>query len=166
MTLHGATVVEVGIQPNPTFDTRYLGRLVSSCPATATPVATACTGTTGPLALAVDVLPWLGATCRATADGFAPGALGLALTGLSSPGTPLAALHPAGRPNCALLASAEAAALVVPVAGAAAWQFAVPDDPALIGVQLQHQFLQAEFAGGALAALSASNALQLVVGVF
>ncbi|MCB9880128.1 MAG: hypothetical protein H6835_21245, partial [Planctomycetes bacterium] len=129
-------------------------------------IATNCVGGAGPLTATADELPWLGATFRASTNGFAIGALGVAVVGLTSPNTPLSALHPSGLPGCALLASGEATTLVVPTAGRASVQFVIPRDTALVGVQFFHQMLQAEFVGGAMQSLSSSNALHLTVGVF
>mgnify|MGYP006915314013 CR=1 FL=1 len=54
-----------------------------------------------------------------------------------------------------------------PVAGVVDVAIQIPNDPALIGVALRHQQLQAGLdAAGALVSLSSSNLLQSVVGDF
>lgn len=167
MAFVGEVLVEGGLLSfGRGLDLPLLGKLVSSCPAMATNIATNCIGGAGPLTSTADELPWLGATFRASTSGFAPGAVGVGMVGLTSPNTPLTALHPSGLPGCALLASGEATTLAVPTAGRAGVQFVIPSDAALVGVQFFHQFLQAEIVGGALQSLSGSNALRLTVGTF
>lgn len=144
----------------------YFAHYVAGCPATATPVATACVGPAGPLALVADALPWVGSTFRATATGFAAGALGVALLGLQNPAQPLGQYFPTALPNCDLLAGPDAILLTVPAAGAASFAFAIPNDPVFAALPLQHQFLQlALSAQGAIVSASSSNGLALVLGI-
>jgi len=146
----------------------YLAQLTTTCPATASVIATNCIGPAGPLALASDSLPWLGNTFQSTATGFASNSVGVALLGWSTQNLPLATVHPVGLPNCDLLTTADATQVVLPSAGgASSYQIPTPNDPIFTGVQLFHQLVQVEFnAPGALLSLSSSNGLALTIGTF
>lgn len=142
-------------------------QLVTTCPAAAQSVATACAGPAGPVTLTADGLPWTGSTFVTTATGFATGSLGAAIIGLTPQSLPLTALHPAGLPGCDLLATTDSVQLVVPAGGRAQNSLTIPNDPVLAGLALAHQFVQGEVdALGALTSLSSSNALALVIGAF
>ncbi|MCR9247333.1 MAG: hypothetical protein NXI31_20065 [bacterium] len=141
-------------------------RLVTNCPAAAAPVPTTCVGTAGPVDLVASDLPWTGATFRSHATGFASGALAAIVVGLAQQSLPLAQVHPAGLPNCSLLATTDAVVLAVPAAGELDFALNVPADPAFVGIRLEHQVVQGEFLQGALTALSASNALRLTIGAY
>ncbi|MCA8950803.1 MAG: hypothetical protein KDE27_14970 [Planctomycetes bacterium] len=144
-----------------------LGEWRSTCPGTAVPIPTACTGSTGPLTLSASSLPWVGSTFESAAAGFAPGALGASVVGLSSPNVPLSVWTPFAGPGCSQLASIEALDLVMPQAGTASDTVTIPNSPAHIGLVLFHQFLQLE-PGGPLQPplVSSSNGLRLTVGAF
>ncbi|MCC7065974.1 MAG: hypothetical protein IT456_24470 [Planctomycetes bacterium] len=140
--------------------------MTTNCPASATPVATACVGPAGPLALTADTLPWVGATFRSTATGYAPQALAVSAFGLLPANLPLAQLHPTGLPNCNLLTSTESLLLALPVAGVSHHELAVPNSAVFAGMQLSHQCLQLNLNGsGLLQSISSSNALTLVMGL-
>jgi hypothetical protein len=142
-----------------------LARITTTCPATSTTVATACVGPAGPLGLAATSLPWIGTTFRSRATGFAPNSLAAAVVGLAAQQLPLGPFG--GLPSCDLLVRPDVAVFVPPVGGVAGHSIAVPPSTTLVGVLLHHQFLQATLgAGGGIASLSSSNALQLVVGAF
>ena len=82
----------------------------------------------------------LGATCNARLDGIPAGSpVAVAMLGLAqSPGLPLEFLGMAG---CELLVM-PLDALGAPVLGAGlTMQFAIPDDPRLVGAELALQFL-------------------------
>jgi hypothetical protein len=145
----------------------YFAILTTTCPATANPIPTGCTGLTGPITLTADSLPWTGSTFRSQTIGFAPNAIGASLLGFGSPGIPLSVFTPLSLPGCDLLASADSALLLVPTAGAASWSFAIPNSTFWAGVPLFHQTLQLE--DGPLPgqlSLSSSNALALTLGTF
>ncbi|HEX5054093.1 MAG TPA: hypothetical protein VFZ65_20105 [Planctomycetota bacterium] len=144
----------------------YFARLTPPCPALVRPIPTACLGSAGPLVLAADTAPWVGATFRSTATGFAPGSMALSLLGYTAPHVPLASLHPLGALRCDLLASADAVLAVVPVAGAASASCPFANDPVFAGLPLYNQFVQVEFDAAGIAAVNSSNGLALTVGVF
>ena len=144
----------------------HLAVLTTACLAVAPLVPTTCIGPGGRLALTADTLPWVGATFRSTATGYAPQALAVAVFGLQSANVPLAQLHPTGLPNCNLLTSTDSLLLVFPAAGVSHHQLAVPNSAVFAGVQLSHQCLQLSLSGsGALQSISSSNALTLVIGL-
>ena len=136
-------------------------------PATATPIATSCSGPAGPVTLVADTLPWIGSTFSSTATGFGAG-IAASLIGFGTPAPlPLAALHPTGVAGCDLLAAQDAVTLSFPVAGQASFALGIPNDPTLTGAPLSHQFIQLELAPtGQLLSVSSSNALSLVTGSF
>lgn len=138
-----------------------------TCPATAVPSGVGCAGSGGPMVLEATALPWLGGTFRSLCSGMAANSLAASLIGLGPQNTPLSALHPAAGATCQWLASADAATLLLPFAGLARQQFALPANPGLVGVTLYHQVLQVEIGqGGALTWLGGSNALVLTTGTY
>ncbi|MFO1076788.1 MAG: hypothetical protein U1E73_03580 [Planctomycetota bacterium] len=144
-----------------------LAILTTNCPASATPVATACVGPSGPVILVADTLPWMGSTFRSTATGFAAQALAVSVLGFTPNNLPLSAVLPVGLPNCDLLASSDAVLLTIPQAGTSHYRLTLPETPVFVGVPLSHQFVQLALSPtGAITSLSSSNALTLVLGMF
>lgn len=143
-----------------------LAKLSPTCPASSTPYGAGCSGTTGPLTISADTLPWIGATFRTTTTAVAPGALCLSTIGLTQLSIPLALLLGEGQPGCFLLASLDILLFATNGPGdTASTSFAFSNDPALIGVPFFQQVLPLEFDGsGALAAVRASNALAATIG--
>ncbi|MCR9243828.1 MAG: hypothetical protein NXI31_02270 [bacterium] len=145
----------------------YFGRIRTSCPADVRSLPTGCVGSTGPVELAAVGLPWVGADFTSRATGFTPGSIGVALLGLTSPDIPWTWLWPNTGPGCQQLASQEAILLTLPQGSAAGFSFTIPNDQAFVGLQLYHQFLHFEVdVNNHLGRLSASNALELVIGAF
>ncbi len=145
----------------------YFARLSTPCAADRVDLPTSCIGPAGPLTLTAQERPWAGRSFTSTATGFASGSLAVALIGLSSPNVPLTWLWPNTLPHCNQLASQEAILLTQPPTGVGTFAFDVPDTTAFAGLALYHQFLQFEVgAGNTLLTLSASNALELTIGVF
>jgi WD40 repeat protein len=141
--------------------------VTSTCPALAITSGTGCAGAGGPMVLAATTLPWLAGTFRNHCSGMAANSLAASLIGLFPQNSPLSALHPAAGAACMLLASADSATLLLPVAGAVSHQFALPLDPALAGVTLYNQVLQIELGtGGGITWLGGSNALVLTTGTY
>ncbi|MCA8950052.1 MAG: hypothetical protein KDE27_11155 [Planctomycetes bacterium] len=144
-----------------------LARWQPSCPASVTQLSPPCANAAGPLALTVSTPPWTGGAYAAECRGLSTPALAAVLIGLSSPNTPLAALHPTGVPNCNLLASPDAALFLAPGNGVATFRLDVGGDPAFAGLPLFTQVLQlALTAQGNPLQLSASNALRAVIGTY
>lgn len=144
-----------------------LAYLRAPCAAAAVALPTACVGPGGVLQLAATQLPWLGETFAATTTGFVANSFAVATFGLQSTNLPLASVVPQGLANCVLATSAEAASLLVPIAGTAASALVVPNLPVFAGVTLAHQVLQVEFDPAmGLVSVSGSNALVLTVGVY
>lgn len=140
-------------------------RFVSTCLPSSTSVATTCVGPFGPVTLQAGTAPWLGTTFQSTATGLLPGSLAVAVIGFGPLDLPLAAVSPAGLPNCNLLATPDLTTVQIPNAGASTWNLAIPNVAALRGAPLFHQFVQVELGGPAgIQSLSVSNGLQLVIG--
>jgi len=137
----------------------------SPCAPTVASVPTACVGPAGPVTLAAETYPWLGATFVSRANGFTSPSLAVAILGFASVNVPLSAIHPAGQPNCDVLASPDLLALALPVAGSAPYSIPLPNAASLLGLQLFHQFAQVALdPQGAIVSLSGSNALILTLG--
>ncbi len=144
-----------------------LARLSTPCPATAVSIATPCIGPAGPVTLTADTLPWCGSLFATTATGFLPNALAVGLIGFSQSTVPLTALTPLAIPGCDQLASQEAVWPIVPQGGVVTHALPIPNNVAFVGVQLFHQFLQAELSPQyQLTSLSASNALRTTTGAW
>jgi trimeric autotransporter adhesin len=141
-----------------------LAFLSSTCPATVVNLASGCSAPS--LAIAVQELPWIGATHRVDGSGFANGSLAAVLVGLQSPGTVLSTLLPNALPGCRLLASPDSAVITVPAAGMTSLNLAIPRNTAFVGVQLFEQFLELQLLGSSQPMIGSSDGLRLVIGAF
>jgi trimeric autotransporter adhesin len=142
-------------------------RRSSSCRATAAAYGQGCNGSGGPATLVATTLPWLGTTFQSRASGMPANGLGIAVLGLSPLAVPLASVLPVAAPGCTLLVSAEVLAAVVPVAGFADIALALPTTPSLVSGVIRQQVVPLELApGGSLIAATATNGLQLTLGVY
>lgn len=142
----------------------FLAELHTDCPAGVTNTATACAGSSGPIALTAVTDPWIGSTLETRATGFAAGALIASVVGFTSPGTPLSVFSPMAGPGCHLLASVDAVSLVISASGVGMYAIPIPNNSSLANVVLQQQFLQLEL--GPTPLLSASNGLTITIGEF
>ena len=144
-----------------------MARLATTCPASALVAGSGCSGSGGANTLAATSLPWVGSTFRSTASGLPTNGVAVEVLGFGPASVPLASLLPQGGAGCDLLVTPALSALQLPLAGSVGLQFALPNDVALVGAQLWQQVLAAELDPQAnLVALTASNALQLLVGAF
>lgn len=136
-------------------------RAFASCPASATPFGTGCTGGAGPLTLEAEDLPWLGGEFDAIASGFTTNALGVHVVGTQPSVGPL----PGGAPGCSLFVTPDLLSLLLPGNGQAHAGFVLPRTASLAGVQLHSQVVGIELDGsGNLVRLTSTNALQLTIG--
>ncbi|MCU0864232.1 MAG: WD40 repeat domain-containing protein [Planctomycetes bacterium] len=144
-----------------------LARLRSTCPATAVATGTGCSGSAGTVQLRATSLPWLGSTFRSQATGLPANAVALEIRGLSTTALPLPAVLPQGVAGCTLQVTPDLLGLVVPSQGTASSAFSIPNSLGLVGAVLHQQIAPLEFgASGNLTAVTSSNALRLVLGVF
>jgi trimeric autotransporter adhesin len=142
-------------------------RLASGCAAAVTTTATACVGPAGPLVSAPTSLPWLGSTFRIRTTGYASSSIAAVLIGSQPANLLLSNAHSAGLPGCSVLTSPDQVLFALPVAGVVELELPIQNTPALIGLALRHQQLQAGLASdGAMVSLSSSNLLELLVGDF
>jgi hypothetical protein len=140
-----------------------MARLVPECLPTVATVGAGCSGNQ----LTAMSLPWVGSTFRSTASGLPTNGIAVEVLGFAPASVPLASLLLQGQPGCDLLLAPSLSAAQLLTAGSVGLQFAVPNDVALAGAQLWQQVLAVELDAQAnLAALTACNALQLVVGAF
>ena len=136
-------------------------RGVPTCPADAVTVGAGCVGSSGPLSLAIDALPWLGATMRTTATGLPAQSLALHVIGVATPSQPL----PLSAPGCTLLVTPAALELLLPESGQVETAVVLPNDPALTSVSFSSQVLGLELSSiGGLGQTTSTNALLLTVG--
>jgi trimeric autotransporter adhesin len=144
-----------------------LAQLRSTCHAAAVATGTGCSGSAGTVQLRAISLPWLGGTFRSQATGLPANALALEIRGLATTALPLPAVLPQGVAGCTLQVTPDLLGLVVPSQGTASTAFQIPNSLGLVGAVLHQQIAPLEFgAGGNLTAVTSSNALQLVLGVF
>ena len=144
-----------------------LAVLSSSCPAVAQSYGTGCASAAGLLTLTADTPPWIASTFRTTTTGVAANSVCLGLIGFMQVSVPLATVLPQGQPGCTLLTTPDVPSVLLPgpEPGTVHTQFAIANDPALLGVAFFQQTLPLEFdLAGALVALRGSNALSLVIG--
>ncbi len=134
-----------------------------TCPATVGSYGAACTAAV----LTAVTLPWIGSTFHAAATGIPSNALVLAVTGFAPVEIPLSLVLPQGVSGCDLLVTPDFVDLVLPAAGTAEAEVALPNSASLVGQVFDHQFVPLEFdVLGNLTAVMSSNALMLTIGAF
>ncbi|MFY9343076.1 MAG: hypothetical protein WAT39_11335 [Planctomycetota bacterium] len=141
----------------------------TSCPAGAIVTGAGCAGAGGPHVLVADTLPLLGSTLRTTGSQLPGNALVVVATGFSPqvPATPLAALLPAGQPGCNLHVVVLTSDVLLTGSGTATATLALPNLPTFAGQSLYQQMLPVVIHPSlGLQAITATNALQLVLGVY
>jgi len=80
---------------------------------------------------------------------------------------PLASVLPVAGPGRTLWLSPDLLSLVVPTAGVATLELALPNSPVLVGASIRQQVVSLDLgAAGALIGAAASNALLLSLGVY
>ncbi|MFY9343816.1 MAG: hypothetical protein WAT39_15105, partial [Planctomycetota bacterium] len=142
-----------------------IARLATTCPALVAAYGAGCASSAGPMTLSATSLPWIGGTFRAIAGGMPVSSLALAVRGLASTSVGLPSILPQGVAGCSLLATADLIDLVVPTAGSAQVQFAVPAALALVGQSLFQQVVAVELGPtGAIVAATSTNGLALTFG--
>jgi hypothetical protein len=146
---------------------RFLARLHPTCPATAVPFGTGCSGSGGTNQLTATALPWVGSTYRARATGMPSIGFVAFVTGFTQLALPLQAVFGQAGPGCLGYATADWIDVKLPSGGVADTQLALPNNPALVGVAFHQYALTFEGdAQGALVAITSSNALTATLGVF
>ena len=140
----------------------FLTQLPPGCPATAVAINPGCNGSTGPVTLVAEALPWLATTAISRAEGVPPGALTIEVVGMAATASTL----PLGAAGCSLWVAPMATFLRLPDAnGSVLIQQIVPATPTLLGAQFRQQLVVAEIdAYGAVAVVTASNDLLLTIG--
>ena len=143
----------------------FAARLTTTCPATSTIVGNGCAGSGGLNMLATTALPWLSATARSRAVGFAANSIGVAVFGLTPVSAPLAAALPMALPGCTLLTSADLTLAIASTAGSATTELVIPGAASLLAQSLLHQVVALELApSGAISVATSTNALRWTIG--
>jgi hypothetical protein len=141
--------------------------VASNCPAQAAATAPGCVGAGGLNVLQAVSLPWLGSQFRGRASGMPNGGLALAIVGFAPLSLPLSALLPQGLPGCEALVDPMLATVALPAAGVVFTELQLPATTSFAGIMLYHQVLVLELdMTGAVAALSSTNRLDLLVGAY
>lgn len=144
-----------------------VGRLSTTCPATAVVAGAGCAGSGGVNVLAATALPWLGATYRAQASGLPPLGFAFRVLGFAPAAVPLPTILPQGVAGCSLLATPDVVEAYGLTGPTLATQLAIPNLPALVSQTLREQVVPLELAAnGAILALTSTNALVLTIGSF
>ncbi len=141
-----------------------VGRLATTCPASATASGNGCVGSGGLNELTVAALPWLGSTFRSVATGMANG-LAVGVYGLGTIALPLPTILPQGVAGCSLQVTPDMLLAYVPSSGSVQAALAIPDQPVFLGQTLRQQFVSLAITGSITAATS-TNALTLTIGDF
>ncbi len=142
-----------------------LAVLSSTCPATAVSYGSGCSSAAGPLVIAADTLPWLGASFRTTTTGVAANSLCLGAIGFTQVSIPLASLLAEGQPGCTLLTAPDITFVLQSSPGTAHSAFALANAPSLLGATFFQQTIPLEFSvTGALTSVRGSNALAATIG--
>lgn len=160
--LLGGMFITAGGAPAP-----YFARLGTTCPASTAALANGCNSTGGANTLTVRQLPWLGGVFRTRSVGVPAVALVAGVTGFATATLPLATLLPAGQPGCTLAVRPDLLDFAVAAANTADLALAIPSTPSLVGQAFHHQHVPFEFdLGGALLAVTATNAVTLTIGAW
>ena len=113
-----------------------------------------CSGTSGAPALSASSLPWLGSALQIQAGGLSPSSLAILLMGFSNTSWAggalpfqLSLVYSPTAANCQLLVRPDAKLLLLNVGGSAQLGLVIPNNPALVGTNVQLQGLQLEFNG-------------------
>lgn len=139
-------------------------RITTSCPATVSSFAPSCNW--APFQFTVRNLPWLGGTCRLEASNLQPEAVVVLVFGTSATSIALSPLFPSSNDlGCRLLVAPDVLSVQLPIAGQVRAQYAIPDQPALLGAVVRQQAIVFQDFAGAPNVL-ASNALALQIGSF
>lgn len=143
----------------------WAARLVTPCPASSVSVGSGCTGSGGALGLMATSLPWLGGEFSSRASGLPTPSLGLAVAGLVPISVPLVQVLPIGVAGCSLLTNPVLIDVFVPQSSTAEVRLPLPAATVLVGQVIYQQVVGIELdAFGVPSALTATNALRLVVG--
>lgn len=136
-------------------------RRVPACPASAIPLAGGCAH-----ALDASALAWLGGTARTTASGLPQPALAVVVRGLSLPPAPLplATVLPSALPGCDLVVIPDLLEARVVGAAQVEAELPVPEQPALVGLQVHEQWVVFDGSSAAVPVTS-TPALTLTIGV-
>jgi hypothetical protein len=96
-----------------------------------------------------------------------PQGLAIDVHGFATASVPMPAVVPQGTPGCTLLVAPDSVHLLLPVAGSVQASIVLPNSIALAGQVFHQQVVPVELdAGGAITALTSTNALTLTIGVF
>jgi trimeric autotransporter adhesin len=143
-----------------------LAQLVPPCPATANSYGAGCSGAGGANTLVATELPWLGGTYRGLATGMPSLGFAVTVTGLAPLALPIAAILPQGLPGCSALVTPDVLDLAIPTGGLVTTQLAIPNTASLVGAQVRQQVAPFETnLGGAVTAITSTNALLITIGV-
>ncbi len=152
---------------SPTTTNASLSILSTNCSATTTTLGSGSTGSGGLNVLTPDNQPYVGATFQATGTGLGSPALVLEVTGLAQVAIPLDSILPQAVAGTELYVQPIVTNLLAGLGSSAQMQIQLPNIPALAGAQLFTQMVVFELnPSGVIGSITATNGLQLTVGVF
>jgi hypothetical protein len=145
----------------------YLARLESPCLPTVAAAGAGCASSGGNNQLVATKWPWAGDTVILRGTGLPQFAFVLPVVGFAPATLPLATVLPQAGVGCNLLAAPDLIDVAISNHGVLDWALPLPNVPSPAGLSLFAQFLPLEV-GAQLqfVELTATNALQLTIGVF
>ena len=145
----------------------FFARYVATCPASAATASTGCPSSGGSNSLTALTLPWTGAATELEGTGLPPLAVVGIVTGFAPTSLSLASVLPQGQPGCDLHVSPDLFDFVGSTNGTARAATAIPSSPALAGAVFYQQMIPFEIdLSLQLVAITATNAIELTIGVF
>jgi hypothetical protein len=140
-------------------------RLNIPCPATVTPLAAGCAGSSGEPQLHPAGLPRLGATFRTEATALPATALLAAVSSFAQiAAVPLSPALPSP-PGCHLVVAPDDVQLLLPTIGTAEWQLVIPNQTALAGMTFYQQMVPIELDPvGGIAEVTVTRAIECRIG--
>lgn len=155
--------LEDGLVPPRRMVVSHAMRMITTCPALAVSLGTACPGLYGAVELTPVSMPFVDSTFRARASSYG---LNLALTGFSllSPPRPLSSVLPQGVLGCDVLVAPAFTELVVPDGYVATSRVVIPDNVSLVGAVFYHQMLVLDGTLPVVTDIMSTNALKLTIG--
>lgn len=142
-------------------------RFATPCPASATPVGTACASSGGANAYAALNLPYAGATYRTRGTGLPSFAFVAVVNGFAGTAIPLGAVLAPSPAGCTLLVTPDVVDVTLSNAGTVDAQLALPNTPSIAGIVLHQQLVALEVdASLNFVQNTSTNGLMATVGAF
>jgi trimeric autotransporter adhesin len=161
----GEVAIAGGFSSVTAVSSPYFVRMTTTCPASAVAFGSGCAGGGGMNQLTATSGPWIGSTFRSRATGMPNFGYAAAVYSLTPLNLPLDSVLFGALPGCVGYAAPDFLEVVLPSGGQAAFQLPVPNNLALVGLQL-HEFVlvQEHDAQWAFLDFTSSNGLTMTLG--